>query len=835
MSSESEEYREPAARRRSSTPDTPRKRQRLASTDSSRRRNHKEFRRYDVENKYSDDYRLLFNKHAALAAARFEVDDLVQHRSEQIGSSQWSNKEQAIFFAALERLGRNDLPGIAGAVETKTEAETRDFLLSLQDGAQRRGDSKLTLRDVPAAIELGSSCDRRLEDAADALAWYQERFEAEQEQERYGNHWLITPQIAEELEHAVDGAVRARRASTPQATHTKRSGSGVAGSCTACKQRKRRCDRGTPCRNCTRSNTECVYSEVALDVDGVKNTFNHVPRPPNASTGTSAVACVACKKEKKTCDHETPCVRCVSLRIECEYPTSDRKRLAGACCRCKKHKIKCDREIPCTNCTHSKADCVYPNTPTLNPNPASDAAQWDREDDNLLMDGVAETSILQLIPEAKLLKPQVMLRLSTDLFMNRSPEFSSPWPHWSEYTSELAVEPSMYRTAFNDFHRLVVSVTKRLVHTTLMQTTSRLRAQRLRTKNGIMPFVKKRDVHSAIDVLGLKRDGRDRWSGVPRRCGLKVVTSTSTARGNRHTVMPWNELERIMSSASGLNEATYTTDADSSTEPEKFKFKAARSGTPLPMQNLTLSDSGDDLEPDTLSSGADDGLVEDSAEKEERSMGHKPFRHRDPNGRYLSAPPGVEVENPLQQLRTLEHFDQEASLQEEHALWDMLGMEPTVKDDRKKTDEDLEDLETERLATKVDDWRGTVQYCAPWEAYSKPVPAAKFSATRRSLSPMPTAYDRRSLSSRSLSGVLSDDSSMSGTRRPRRRSTMPVELRAHGATAYAALQGEDLGISDQDMTSSSSDEADKDDRVFEKDIPAQSIEDDISDHESSIG
>jgi RNA polymerase I-specific transcription initiation factor RRN5 len=154
----------------------------------------------------------------------------------------------------------------------------------------------------------------------------------------------------------------------------------------------------------------------------------------------------------------------------------------------------------------------------------------------------AGTGILLAVPEATLLQPKMMLTLSKDIFMNRSAGFPSHWPHWSHYTSELATEPSIYRTAFNDFHRLVISVTKRMVQTAIIQATSRLRAQRLRGKKGLLPFVKTRDVYTAIDVLGMKRNGSERWRGVARRCGLKVFSSKTTPKGKRRREVPWSDL-----------------------------------------------------------------------------------------------------------------------------------------------------------------------------------------------------------------------------------------------------------------------------------------------------
>ena len=464
---------------------------------------------------------------------------------------------------------------------------------------------------------------------------------------------------------------------------------------------------------------------------------------------------------------------------------------------------------------------MYPKNPpaVIDPTPAPQTTQESREDVAAPIDVEAEAGILQAIPEAILLQPQVMLTLSSDLFMNRCADFPSPWPHWSELTSELAAKPSMYRTAFNDFHRLVVSVTKRLVQTALMQTTSRLRAQRLRTNKGLQPFVKKRDVYTAIDVLGMKRDGRDRWKGVPRRCGLKVLTSTNTPRGRRKREVPWSEIERIMSSTAAPKDPS-STGAETSAGSEIFKSRAARSGTPLPMQNLTLSDSDDDFGPDGLSDGADEASIEHFNGEEQRHTMRQAFQPRDVAGKFASRPPSAEAEEPLQQLYTLEQFDHEASRQEEIVLWDMLNLEPTLKTECINTDEP-HDLDAEKITTIPVEWRKTVNYRPPWEAYSKSISVAKFLTNQKPASPMATTNARRSISTRSPSENVSDGSSTSRSRRATRKSPLAIELRARGTNAYAALQGEDLEDSEQSIDSSSSEAEDEE---LEQDIPAQSIE-----------
>lgn len=204
---------------------TPRKRRRLESVEPAR------VRKYYLEGKYNDAYRVLFNDHVRRAAVRFEPEDRLQHYATQYGVSTWTGAEQATLFAALARLGKDDVAGIAHAVGTKSIAETHELLLLLKDAAANKGDVGLTFRDVPAAIEVGQECSEELDVMAEALAWYQEQWEAAEERERYGQYWLITPAIAEDIETAVNGPSRAvsTQPATPAEPGTPRTGPGFAG------------------------------------------------------------------------------------------------------------------------------------------------------------------------------------------------------------------------------------------------------------------------------------------------------------------------------------------------------------------------------------------------------------------------------------------------------------------------------------------------------------------------------------------------------------------------------------------------------------------------------
>jgi hypothetical protein len=85
----------------------------------------------------------------------------------------------------------------------------------LHDAAAQQGYAKLKLRHIPAASEVSKECTEQLDIAGEALAWYQESFEASQEYEKFGEHWLITPAIAEQIENALEpGRLQESRATS---------------------------------------------------------------------------------------------------------------------------------------------------------------------------------------------------------------------------------------------------------------------------------------------------------------------------------------------------------------------------------------------------------------------------------------------------------------------------------------------------------------------------------------------------------------------------------------------------------------------------------------------
>lgn len=395
--------------------------------------------------------------------------------------------------------------------------------------------------------------------------------------------------------------------------------------------------------------------------------------------------------------------------------------------------------------------------------------------------------------------------------MNRSPDLPSPWPHWSAYASDQVPEPSMMRTAFNDFHTLAVSVTKRLMQTAIIQATSRLRSQRRRTKKGVMPLVKTRDVLSAIDVLGLKRNGRSRWIGVARRCNLRVFDEQRTTRFRiKRRDMSWAQTEKILSlyDAVAMQPAARIHGAEHSSDPEDqvFRRRAARHGTPLPMQHLSLSNSDSDSDSEGEEEEADDSDVAFSEEEPAT-----PIKEDSPDRPVSVESNGSDLDAP-QQKQTLEQFDNEASRQEEESLRNILGLMTAIKSKSPDCRDSGSEGDDERLYRPNDDWRRWTDYRAAWEEHQTPVPIARFVANQKPYAETHTSRIE----------VDSDTSSNASQKLPHLKQTRggALELMPQSPRNYAATQGFAFDMHGNALAS----DASASDADVDADVPAQSIE-----------
>ncbi|KAL6881006.1 hypothetical protein J3F83DRAFT_720665 [Trichoderma novae-zelandiae] len=148
-------------------------------------------------------YLELLNAEIQDAAQRISFGDQEPLPVSQIGLTAWSAPEKQSFFEAVARLGKQDLPGIAARVGSKSVAEVSQYLMHLQEACDLRQQqvsrSILELAEYPAAVEISQQCCHAQEEAADEISLKQEVREEMRERNRWGDIWDVTPEVAKKL------------------------------------------------------------------------------------------------------------------------------------------------------------------------------------------------------------------------------------------------------------------------------------------------------------------------------------------------------------------------------------------------------------------------------------------------------------------------------------------------------------------------------------------------------------------------------------------------------------------------------------------------------------
>ena len=156
---------------------------------------------------YKDQYLSLFRENTQHEAEQYSSNNF---QETQIGASLWQPEEKARFFEALARHGRHDLKSIAQQIDTKSQFEVKvylDVLVTAETDRQlfEKQTKNISQAEYPAALEVSAETEEVLGRAADALAAFQEQYDAAVGQRSDTGPWLIDQYIAATLdEHADD-------------------------------------------------------------------------------------------------------------------------------------------------------------------------------------------------------------------------------------------------------------------------------------------------------------------------------------------------------------------------------------------------------------------------------------------------------------------------------------------------------------------------------------------------------------------------------------------------------------------------------------------------------
>lgn len=305
----------------------------------------------------------------------------------------------------------------------------------------------------------------------------------------------------------------------------------------------------------------------------------------------------------------------------------------------------------------------------------------------------------------KLLKASTLLQLSRSVFMN-SKDPSSNWHTFTEESSPHGdlLSPSIRRTALEDFHNLVVSLTRRLMQVSIFQAMSRLRAS---ADPRIQPNVHVFDVVAARETMGLRTRGPEYWARAVKRCGVEVYADAKKYRaegGRKGTKVGYKLSENELRVRLGIpileiqKRAKSTSDNLEDDNDDELEELDSDAYTDTGNSEHSLLDNNDDLS-------------ENSDEERKLPRNHRRTGSRNrllsSRKRRLSPASFARAET-----RHLEDLDRAQSTVGENALRAVLELDLLPEKAFQKSDFPFKQAEFEM---GVDDWRDRVQYEAPWE------------------------------------------------------------------------------------------------------------------------
>jgi RNA polymerase I-specific transcription initiation factor RRN5 len=307
-----------------------------------------------------------------------------------------------------------------------------------------------------------------------------------------------------------------------------------------------------------------------------------------------------------------------------------------------------------------------------------------------------ENEVRERLPAAELLDLEMYLNLSTNVFMNSSEGDGN----WREYCYKNE-KPAISFTAFSDFHTLAVSITRRLIQSSLFFAMSRLRATTV-SKFTPQQAVRRQDITAALDVLGMKHNSQKFWTGVATRCALNVFDDD----GNDDP-LSFPEVEKRLSEWGSKGE-------DDGFQNRNSDNTKGCSATPRTVTSLSS------LEEDSDVSGYTSDCSTGSSSESIDSSSDLPTN-----------PPDAPRSNQNPDIYA-EALDAKASLQEEQRLWNLLGKLPPSPLDADAIRVPRAPTGERKIGDDLDDWRVWVNYAPEWESNTDPI-SKSFIKNRRPL------------------------------------------------------------------------------------------------------
>lgn len=324
------------------------------------------------------------------------------------------------------------------------------------------------------------------------------------------------------------------------------------------------------------------------------------------------------------------------------------------------------------------------------------------------------------VPAADLLHLPNWLELAS-LFMSSSADHQISWVDLIESNDE---RPSIYNTAFSDFHSLTVALTQRLVNASLFQALSRLRATSHSSPDLV---VHHSDVQAAAKILGYTTGWTQYWIHAPRRIGLSVYSRGKAAglrrdipSQHRSVLLDYDQVETSLRSGRA----------------EFERLASSSFASPSPQVILPSIEDDEPYDPPAESDSdfyTDASTSQPSPSPEPQYPSQEDIKPSTPRRRASSAsdseaPPPLTPSARLRMETTyLDALDARASHHEEARLWTAISRGQPRKEGERKHPRDEEDeplppapprLRRRERVAKVEEevrgWRERVTWVPEW-------------------------------------------------------------------------------------------------------------------------
>ncbi|KAH7165505.1 hypothetical protein EDB81DRAFT_779503 [Dactylonectria macrodidyma] len=290
---------------------------------------------------------------------------------------------------------------------------------------------------------------------------------------------------------------------------------------------------------------------------------------------------------------------------------------------------------------------------------------------------------------------QNWLRLAERIFMNSS----IPSDNWSFIDNH---RPSMWATTFEDFHSLAVSITRRLVQTTIFLSMSRIRAKRELIPS-TRDIVRRQDVGAAIASLGMTSNSEVFWLKSARRLRLEVFEE------------PPDRDEEVE-----LEALTYDEVEEALSRDEDQLLSPEQEPTPAPVEEELTEfrkwDESDFETPFDISDGEDAAIIGEANEVLQYSAADFPETYRTKEA----------LKNRISTERRQEQYaekcDQYSSCQAEAEMWELLQRKPPMELPKVHEPGPVQrsKLDVQSIFPIERDWRAKIKYRSEWETDERP-------------------------------------------------------------------------------------------------------------------